>query len=107
MHNNQQCHIDCSCVVAAALTRDHAHSVDAVYRVSSFCVVSTTVPVCALSVSCTALPVASNSRLAIQHATEQAKELCHEFQSPRCTFVISIATAKLPAWSHHVRAITQ
>ena len=42
-----------------------------------------------------ALPVASNSRLALLHATEQAKELCHEFQSPRCTFAISIATAKL------------
>ena len=54
-----------------------------------------------------ALPVASNSRLAILHTTEQAKEVYDEFQSPTCTFTISIATAKLPAWSHHVRTITQ
>ena len=28
-------------------------------------------------------------------------------QSPRCTFAISIATAKLQAWSRHVHGITQ
>ena len=53
------------------------------------------------------LPVASKSRLAILHTTEQATELCDELQSPTCTFAISIATAKLPAWSHHVHAIMQ
>ena len=44
-------------------------------------------------------PVASNSRLAILNATEQAKELCDEFQSPRCTFAISIVIAKLHVWN--------
>ena len=43
-----------------------------------------------------------NSRLTILHASELATELFDEVQSPRCTFAISIATAKLPAWSRHV-----
>ena len=43
-----------------------------------------------------------NSRLMILHASELATELFDEVQSPRCTFAISIATAKLPAWSRHV-----
>ena len=49
-----------------------------------------------------AQPVASNNRLAILLATEQAKELCDELRSPRCAFAISIATA-----TSVVRAITQ
>ena len=48
-----------------------------------------------------------NSRLMILHASELATELFDEVQSPRCTFATSIATAKLPAWSHHVHGITQ
>ena len=41
-------------------------------------------------------------------ASELATELFDEVQSPRCTFAISIATAKLPATHHgHVRGITQ
>ena len=48
-----------------------------------------------------------NSRLMILHASELATELFDEVQSPRCTFVISITTAKLPAWPHHVHGITQ
>ena len=43
-----------------------------------------------------------NSRLMILHASELATKLFDEVQSPRCTFAISIATAKLPAWSLHV-----
>ena len=35
----------------------------------------------------------------ILHASELATELFDEVQNPRCTFAISIATAKLPAWS--------
>ena len=42
-----------------------------------------------------------NSRLMIFHASELATELFDEVQSPRW-FAISIATAKLPAWSRHV-----
>ena len=49
-----------------------------------------------------------NSRLMILHASELATELFDEVQSPRCsTFAISIATAKLSAWSRHVHGITQ
>ena len=49
-----------------------------------------------------------NSRLMILHASELATELFDEVQSPRCsTFAMSIATAKLPAWSCHVHGITQ
>ena len=48
-----------------------------------------------------------NSRLMILYASELATELFDEAQSPRCTFAISIATAKLPAWSHHVHGIMQ
>ena len=48
-----------------------------------------------------------NSRLMILHASELATELFDEVQSPRCTFAISITTAKLPEWSHHVHGITQ
>ena len=41
----------------------------------------------------------------IGKASELATEIFDELQSPRCTaFAISIATAKLPAWSRHVRA---
>ena len=52
-----------------------------------------------------------NSRLMILHAiiydaSELATELFYEVQSPRCTFAISITTAKLPAWSRHVQGIT-
>ena len=43
-----------------------------------------------------------NSRLVILYASELATEIFNELQSPRCTFAISIATAKLPAWSRHV-----
>ena len=44
-----------------------------------------------------------NSRLMILHASELATKLFDVVQSPRCTFAISIATAKLPpAWSLHV-----
>ena len=43
-----------------------------------------------------------NSRLMILHASELATELFDEVLSPRCMFAISIATAKLPAWSRHV-----
>ena len=51
-----------------------------------------------------------NGRLMILHASELATELFDEVQSPRCTFAISIATAKLPctsdtswsrAWYYH------
>ena len=38
----------------------------------------------------------------IFHASELATELFDEVQSQRCTFAISIAAAKLPAWSRHV-----
>ena len=48
-----------------------------------------------------------NSRLMILHASELAIELFDEVQSPRCTFAISITTAKLPAWSRHMHGITQ
>ena len=48
-----------------------------------------------------------NSRLIIFYASELATELFDEAQGPRCKFAISIATAKLPAWSHHVHVIMQ
>ena len=43
-----------------------------------------------------------NSRLMILHVSELATELFDEVQSPRCTFAISIATAKL-----HPRGISR
>ena len=48
-----------------------------------------------------------NSRLMILYESELATELFDEVQSPRCMFAISIATAKLPAWSRHVHGIMQ
>ena len=49
-----------------------------------------------------------NSRLVILHASELATELFDELQSPICMFAMSISRPQsLPAWSHHVHAITQ
>ena len=35
------------------------------------------------------------------------QQLCDELESRTCMFVISITTAKLPVWLHHVHAIMQ
>ena len=40
----------------------------------------------------------------ILHASELATELFDEVQSPRCTFAISITTAKLPAITQYKMA---
>ena len=43
----------------------------------------------------------------ILHASELTTELFDEVKSPRRTFAISTATAKLSAWLRHVHGITQ